>query len=104
MAVIRAILTFSVLSLAIGVCRDLSAQTFQTSEPMSMAEQLEFFERNIRPLLSQHCYECHSTRAERVEGNLLLDSRAAHLKGGDSGAAIIPGDTSGSLLLESVRY
>ncbi|MFH5804334.1 PSD1 and planctomycete cytochrome C domain-containing protein [Alienimonas sp. DA493] len=67
-------------------------------------EQLEFFEREIRPLLAEHCYECHSAAAERLEANLLLDSRAGHLAGGDYGPSIVPGDADGSLLIEAVRY
>lgn len=68
------------------------------------SEQVEFFEKEVRPLLVKHCYECHSVDAERVEAKLLLDSRVAHLEGGDSGAAIVPGDADGSLLIEAVRY
>ncbi|MFN3150379.1 PSD1 and planctomycete cytochrome C domain-containing protein [Bremerella sp.] len=74
------------------------------SERAPSADQLEFFEREVRPLLVKQCYECHSTKAKRVEGSLLLDSRASHLNGGDSGAAIVPGDADGSLLIEAVRY
>ena len=35
------------------------------------AEKLEFFEKQVRPLLSEHCYQCHSVNAKRVEGGLL---------------------------------
>ncbi|MCR9202397.1 MAG: PSD1 and planctomycete cytochrome C domain-containing protein [Planctomycetaceae bacterium] len=66
-------------------------------------QQLEFFEQKVRPLLAEHCYSCHSVNAERLEAGLLLDSRAGHLTGGDSGAAVMPGDVD-SLLLEAVRY
>ena len=51
----------------------------------------EFFEARIRPLLSEHCYRCHSARAEKLKGGLRLDDRDALLKGGDSGPAIVPG-------------
>lgn len=74
------------------------------AEEAPTPQQLEFFEKEVRPLLAKHCYECHSVNAERVEAKLLLDSRDAHLKGGDSGPAIVPGDVDGSLLIESVRY
>lgn len=66
--------------------------------------QLEFFEKEVRPLLAKHCYECHSVKSKRLEAKLLLDSRQGHLNGGDSGAAIVPGDVDGSLLIEAVRY
>ena len=67
-------------------------------------EQLEFFEKQVRPLFAKHCYQCHSVNAKRVEAKLLLDSREAQLRGGDSGAAIVPGDAEESLLIDAVRY
>ena len=66
--------------------------------------QLDFFESKIRPVLANHCYKCHSTTGEKVKGGLLLDSREALLKGGDSGPAIVPGNPEKSLLIKAVRY
>lgn len=76
----------------------------QTDEQEAKPEQLEFFEKQVRPLLVKHCYECHSVKAKRLEAKLLLDSRKGHLAGGDSGAAIVPGDADSSLLIEAVRF
>ena len=45
-------------------------------------EQTDFFERNIRPVLVEHCYECHAEDSDDVGGNLLLDSRAGWMTGG----------------------
>ena len=56
----------------------------------------------IRPVLVEHCYECHSTQAEKLKGKLLLDSREAVLKGGESGAAIVPGISWAPLTLRSM--
>ena len=67
-------------------------------------EALEFFEKKIRPVLVQHCYECHSATAKKVKGGLLLDSRAAILTGGDNGPALVPGDPEKSRLIEAIRY
>lgn len=67
-------------------------------------EQIEFFEREVRPLFAEHCYSCHSVKAKKLQAGLLMDSRAALLKGGDSGEAMVPGDVDGSLLIEAVRY
>ncbi len=64
----------------------------------------EFFEKKIRPVLVDRCYKCHSAEAETVQGGLLLDSREASRRGGDSGAAVVPGDASASLLLSALRY
>src|SRR5205807_4064930 len=66
--------------------------------------QLQFFENRIRPVLAENCYKCHSVQAEKVKGGLLLDSREAVLKGGDTGPALIPGDPEHSLLIKAVRY
>lgn len=66
--------------------------------------QLEFFEKEVRPLLAERCFECHSVNAKRLEAGLLLDSRAGHLQGGDSGPAIVPGNADESLLVQAVRY
>jgi hypothetical protein len=74
----------------------------QTSEPTP--EQIEFFESKVRPIFVAHCYECHSTSAEDVEAGLLLDSRWGWKTGGDSGAAIIPGNLDDSLVIDAVRY
>jgi hypothetical protein len=66
--------------------------------------QLDFFENKVRPVLANSCYKCHSTKGEKVKGGLLLDSREALLKGGDSGAAIVPGSPDSSLLIKAIRY
>ena len=63
----------------------------------SATEWVEFFERRIRPQLVEHCQSCHAADTER-EGGLLLDSRAGWQTGGDSGAAIVPGDAEASRL------
>ncbi len=65
---------------------------------------IEFFEKKVRPILVESCYKCHSAQAEKVKGGLLLDTRAAVLKGGDTGPAIVAGDPEKSLLIKAVRY
>lgn len=64
----------------------------------------QFFETKIRPVLVETCYKCHSAEAERVKGGLLLDTREGLLKGGESGAAIVPGDPEKSRLIVALRY
>jgi hypothetical protein len=65
---------------------------------------LDLFEKRIRPLLVERCYECHSTQSRKAKGGLLLDSKPAMLKGGDSGPAVVPGNIEKSLLIKAVRY
>lgn len=64
---------------------------------------IEFFEQHIRPVLVKHCYECHSAESEPVQGGLRVDTRAALLKGGDNGPAIVPGSADRSLLIQALR-
>ncbi len=73
----------------------------QAAEPS--AEAVEFFEKKIRPILVTHCSECHSRDSKKRQGGLLLDSRDGWLRGGDSGAVIVPGDPEKSLLILAVR-
>lgn len=68
------------------------------------AAKLDFFETKIRPVLMQHCYECHAADAKIVRGGLQLDSKVATLKGGDSGASIIPGKPEDSLLISAIKH
>jgi hypothetical protein len=67
-------------------------------------EQIAFFESKIRPLLIEHCYECHSSKADEPGGNLLLDSRAGVLRGGLTEPLLVPGDPDNSLLMKVVSH
>ncbi|MDB2318527.1 PSD1 and planctomycete cytochrome C domain-containing protein [bacterium] len=66
------------------------------------SRQLDFFENKIRPLLVQHCLECHGPA--KSENGLRLDSRSAILLGGDSGPAAIAGTPKGSMIIQSVSH
>ncbi|MFM8399086.1 MAG: DUF1549 domain-containing protein, partial [Pirellula sp.] len=68
------------------------------------SQQLEFFESKIRPVLVEHCYECHSAESKTIQGGLVLDNAKGLLKGGDSGPAIIPGQIDTSLMIQAIRY
>ena len=70
----------------------------------TVADELEFFETRIRPVLVQHCYECHSSSSAHANGNLLVDYRDGIRHGGESGASVVPGKPDESLLLEALRY
>ena len=61
-----------------------------------------FFEAKVRPVLADNCLECHG--AEKHKGGLRLDVRAAMLKGGDTGPAVVPGKPEESPLIEAIRY
>jgi hypothetical protein len=63
----------------------------------------DFFETNIRPLLADNCYKCHS-EGKKKKGGLLLDTKQGLLKGGDNGPALIAGHPDQSLLVKAVHY
>ena len=58
------------------------------------------FEREIRPLLREHCVECHGPKKQK--GELRLDARAFAFKGGHDGAVIVPGDPGKSPLIDRI--
>ncbi|PHS11320.1 MAG: hypothetical protein COA78_09940 [Blastopirellula sp.] len=90
--------------LATLVCASINSLA-NAKEPT--AEDLQFFEAKIRPILVQHCYECHSNEAllnDQLESELLLDTQAGIRKGGESGPAVVPGDLETSLLIKAIRH
>jgi len=74
----------------------------QTKPPTR--EQVDFFESRIRPVLVQHCYECHSAESKKIKGGLRLDHRAGLLAGGESGPAVVPGRPDESLLVDALKH
>jgi len=92
----------SAVALFALTCSPLPAEDV-VEEPVDAAG-VEFFEKKIRPVLLKHCYECHSAEAKSVKGGLLLDSREAGQKGGDSGAAVVPKNVDESLLIGALRH
>ena len=71
--------------------------------PEPTAEQTHFFESKIRPVLVERCYQCHSVESGKTKGGLLLDSRDAVLKGGDTSPAVTPGDVGKSLIVAAIK-
>lgn len=65
------------------------------------AEEQLTFEQDIRPIFKAYCLDCHGATDE-PEGGLDLRLRRLTLQGGESGAAIVPGDTEASYLIERI--
>lgn len=80
----------------------LLAACLPAAEPT--AEQIEFFEKKIRPVLVSKCYKCHSAKSKELKGGLLLDTREGIRRGGETGHAVVPGNFDESLILSSIRY
>lgn len=68
------------------------------------AEQLNFFESKIRPVLVENCYRCHSTAEGKSKGGLTLDTREGWQKGGETGPALVAGKPEESLLIKAVHH
>ncbi|MCY4122197.1 MAG: DUF1549 domain-containing protein, partial [Acidobacteria bacterium] len=95
-----------VVSSVVLVClgSPVSAQAPASAGPAPPdAEQAEFFETSIRPLLADNCHACHSSRVDTPFGGLRLDSRDGLLAGGDSGPAIVPGRPDESALVQRLH-
>ena len=102
--------TASLFSQSEGEVREKKEEQDETSaslheKPVQFsADQIDFFENRIRPLLVKHCLECHGGDAAKLRGGLRLTSRVEILEGGDSGPAAVAGKPEGSLLISSVHY
>src|SRR5947209_16577731 len=88
-------------ALLVASCFPFAFHTFAGSPS---PQELEFFENKVRPLFAENCYGCHSEQAKKLKGGLRLDSQESVLKGGKSGAVLVPGEPEASLLLKAVRY
>jgi mono/diheme cytochrome c family protein len=88
--------------------RNVGALLLLASTPLIAADDpagIAFFEQKIRPVLVEHCYECHSAKAKKLKGGLYLDSKAGWQKGGDAGVpTIVPGKPDEGLFLRYVRH
>jgi mono/diheme cytochrome c family protein len=85
-----------------GALTETNAATAEPANANNAGEAL--FTDTIEPILSEHCYKCHSHSADKIRGGLVVDSLDALLAGGDSGPAIVAGQPEKSLLIEAVRY
>jgi hypothetical protein len=93
----------SCIAAGLWACVCFASESSLAQPPAELTgEQLEFFEKNVRPLLVERCYECHS--AQEVSGGLRLDSQVGVAAGGESGPVIVAGQPSQSRLIEAIRY
>jgi hypothetical protein len=77
----------------------LQAQTSKPAIPEPQA--LEFFEKRVRPILVDNCFICHGEKKQKA--GLRLDSRAALLKGSETGPVVTPGNPADSVLIRAIR-
>ena len=85
------------------ICFSAVAFSQQNKKMATISPQdLEFFEKKIRPVLAQNCYTCHS--GGNRQGGLLLDTKENMLIGGNSGKAIVAGNLDQSLIIQVLRH
>ena len=63
-----------------------------------------FFEQNIRPLLAEKCYACHSAKISPAQGGLRLDTRVGWMQGSANGMVVMPGEPDKSRLVQAIRH
>jgi hypothetical protein len=92
--------------IGIAILAVIGAAGFSRADsPAAGGAGTEFFEKKIRPVLVEQCFECHSAGAKKLKGAFRLDSAAGMRKGGESGKpAVVPGDVENSLLIRAIRY
>src|SRR5262249_53568457 len=71
--------------------------------PKFTPQQVAFYEKEVLPLLQQHCLKCHGAE-EKIKGELNLATRKGVLAGGDSGPAVDLKNPADSLLLKAIHY
>jgi hypothetical protein len=104
----RRILSGLVFSLMISVELPVSPARTGDPEPKKGSVEktdpatVEFFEKNVRPILATRCQGCHGPAKQK--GGLRLDARAAILAGGATGPAVVPGNPKESLLVDAINY
>src|SRR6266542_3887158 len=83
----------------------LASTVFANGASVTIAQPADpSLEKKARAILSAHCFKCHSHEAGKAKGDLMLDTRAFMLKGGDNGPSLVPGDPAKSLLIKSITH
>ena len=94
-----------VIAAALTMCGLAVAAHAAPAKPKKLSrEHRAFFEKKIRPILIEHCYECHSSGPDaKIKAGLSVESREDLIKGGDTGPSIVPGKPGDSLFMETLR-
>ena len=92
---LRMLTCFGLVLTSVGMAGD---------KPVFDDASIEFFEKEVRPILAARCLECHASGEKPFKGGLRMDSRDAILKGGDTGPAVTLDKPAGSLLISAINY
>ncbi len=80
------------------------AQDTKADPPAFTAAQVSFYEKEVLPVLTQHCLKCHGADPEKIKGGFDLSTRKAVLEGGDTGPGVDLAKPGDSLLLKAIHY
>jgi hypothetical protein len=73
------------------------------SMPLALGAAEIDFARDVRPILSDHCFACHGPDGAKRKGGLRLDQKESAFAPAESGeTAIVPGDVGKSELLRRI--
>jgi mono/diheme cytochrome c family protein len=82
----------------------LSSVAADPKVPEFTAEQVQFYTEQVAPVLKANCLKCHGNEPKKLRGEFDLRTRAAVLKGGETGPAAVPGKPKESLLIEAINH
>lgn len=91
-------LLFTSLFLIVAIVSLISLYPFASAK--TQPQTLIDFKRDIEPIFAASCYQCHG--AKKAAGQLRMDVKSAAMKGGLSGAIILPGNSKASILLKRI--
>ncbi|MBL8800222.1 MAG: PSD1 domain-containing protein [Planctomycetia bacterium] len=87
----------------LGLCMLPAAALGAEAPKPPTPQEIEFFEKKVRPILADHCYSCHGPK-KQMGGGLRVDSRDGMLKGGDGGSVLTPGKPEQSPMIRAVLH
>ena len=73
-------------------------------KPTFSKANVDFYEKKVAPVLKANCAKCHGDKPEKLSGSFDIRTRAALLKGGDTGTAAVPGKAKESLLVQAIQH
>ncbi len=100
---IQRALSFYLAYAGLCVCLVLGTRSHCAAEPLTDEQKTVFFEEQVKPILSAHCFKCHGAET-KLRGELRLTSREGVLQGGELGPAVDLEQPEASNLVEAINY
>jgi hypothetical protein len=94
--------------LGLGLAVLGTAGAGQTQAPLDkdhaakMAQGLDLFKKQVKPLLMKRCLRCHG--GDKTQGEFDMTDRAELLRGGSHGPAVLPGKSKESFLYQVITH